>query len=95
MDQMVCQAAQFLDALRYEREKRDGRLNELKEELERMQHIQRPSGEVAERNSEVTRLENSLDKAQVKYETASSITRCYRDILDKLREVWVFHYVYN
>ena len=39
------------------------------------------------RDTEVTRLENSLDKAQIKYETASSITRCYRDILDKLREV--------
>lgn len=48
--------------------------------------------EQVKRDKNITRLENSLDKAQVKYETASSISSCYENILDKLREV---SFLYN
>ena len=87
MDQTVCQAAKFLNALRYERQKREARLFELQEELERMRHLERASSEQQAVDDKTTSLENALDKANIKYDMASCITRRYRDILDKLREV--------
>lgn len=86
MDQNVCEGAKVLNMTRYGREMREKKLNELQQELKRMKFLHKNSPEQNEGESKVTELENSLDKALIKYDTATSISRRYQDILEKLKE---------
>jgi len=51
-----------------------------------MKFLHKNSPEQNEGESKVTELENALDKALIKYDTARSISRRYQDILEKLKE---------
>jgi len=86
MDQNVCEGAKVLNMTRYGREMREKKLNELQQELKRMKFLHKNSPEQNEGESKVTELENALDKALIKFDTARSISRRYQDILDKLKE---------
>lgn len=86
MDQKVCEAATRRADLVYERENRQRRLAELKQEHARMQQLETPSAEQKQDYQRVTTLENSLDKALIKYDTACIISKKYKDILDNLKE---------
>ena len=86
MDQKVCEGAKVLNMMRYGREFRERKLDELQQELARMHFLHKNSPEQNEAEQCVTLLENALDKALIKYDTARSISRRYHEILDRLKE---------
>lgn len=86
MDQNVCEGAKVLNMTRYGGEMRAKKLTELQQELKRMKFLHKNSPEQNEGECKVTELENALDKALIKYDTARSISRRYQDILEKLKE---------
>jgi len=86
MDQNVCEGAKVLNMMRYGREMREKKLNELQQELKRMKFLHKNSPEQNEGEAKVTELENALDKALIKYDTARSISRRYQEILEKMKE---------
>jgi len=90
MDQMnetICEKAKLLNLMRYQREMRQKKIKELQEEMDRMVHLDKTkSPDCMEFEGTSTKLENSLDKALIKYDTARMITQKYEEILDKLKE---------
>ncbi len=86
MDQHVCEMVKFFNTLVYEKENREKKLVSLRQDLERMNHLENNSPEQEDMYQNMTRLENNLDKADVKYDTAQMICRRYQDILEKLKE---------
>ena len=87
MNETICEKVKLLNLMRYQREMRQIKLQELREEMDRMMNLdQTKSPDCMEFENMSTQLENSLDKALIKYDTARIITQRYDDILDKLKE---------
>ncbi|KAL4218736.1 hypothetical protein ACF0H5_021324 [Mactra antiquata] len=85
MDQKVCDSSKRLNCLKYDRKKRIKQLRELKDELDRM--ISANSSDYdAQREQEVRRIQNEMDKAIIKVGAAHNITRRYQAIMDKMQE---------
>ncbi|XP_064611176.1 outer dynein arm-docking complex subunit 3-like [Liolophura sinensis] len=85
MDVRVCEAKKYLNELKYESEVRQSRLQELQEMLARL--IVNPESEAdKEGERRVHQLQNDLDKARIKYETAKHITNRYNEILNFMQE---------
>lgn len=85
MDQKVCEAKNRLNSLQYEKKKRKEQLQNLQDELERMIEINE-SDYSEEREQKIRRIQNEMDKANIKVGAARNITRRYQAIMDTLQE---------
>lgn len=86
MDGKVCEGGKVLNMMRYGREMREAKLKELQEELDRMLYLSHNSADQNTTENAISVLENSMDKASIKHETALNISRRYEDILVRLKE---------
>ncbi|CAH1786277.1 unnamed protein product [Owenia fusiformis] len=85
MDQKVCEAVKMLNSMRHERMEREQRINDLQTTLERMESLSSPNNSETDDDQIVRRLENCLDKAQMKFDTAFNIGSRYEDIHQTLK----------
>ncbi|PIK35614.1 putative coiled-coil domain-containing protein [Apostichopus japonicus] len=88
LDQKSCELAKQLNLLRYEREQKEQKVKELDVCFNRMKDLADQSTEKHEKFDRQTQrvIENNLDKAKIKYETAKKIQKSYQAIVKCLEE---------
>ncbi|XP_013392455.1 coiled-coil domain-containing protein 151-like [Lingula anatina] len=86
VDQKMCETANQLNELRHQRVQRELKVQELQAELDRMADILAKEECDSEEMRHTRLLENSLDKALMKCQTARNISSQYEAIVEKLKE---------
>ncbi|XP_071949095.1 outer dynein arm-docking complex subunit 3-like [Antedon mediterranea] len=88
MDQKTCEKAKYLNALMYERNEKEKRVQELETTLERSQTQADNEEDMFEKNElkSIRIIENNLEKADTKYRTARKIHVNYKEIVACLEE---------
>ncbi|XP_033732656.1 coiled-coil domain-containing protein 151-like [Pecten maximus] len=85
MDLKVCEASKRLNDLQYQRNQREVRLSELHVTAKQMKTITNTDYNI-DREKEIRRLQNEMDKARIKYEAARNISRRYEEIMMHMQE---------
>ncbi|XP_060071927.1 outer dynein arm-docking complex subunit 3-like [Ylistrum balloti] len=85
MDQKVCVASKRLNDLKYQRNQREERLSELCVTAKHTKTVSYTDYNV-DREREIRRLQNEMDKARIKYEAARNISRRYEEIMMHMQE---------
>ncbi|XP_038063526.1 coiled-coil domain-containing protein 151-like [Patiria miniata] len=88
MDQKMCEKEKQLNSLREQREKRENRIKELETALARLDLLAKNSdNNYAQYDLKTIRMvENNLDKARIKHETARKLQQTYIEIVRCLEE---------
>ncbi|XP_022085215.1 coiled-coil domain-containing protein 151-like [Acanthaster planci] len=88
MDQKMCEKEKQLNSLREEKEKRQSRIKELETALARLELLAKNSdNNYAQYDLKTIRMvENNLDKARIKHETARKLQQTYLEIVRCLEE---------
>jgi len=86
MDEKVCDANKKLNDLQHHKKSRQTKLEKLKYNLEEMCLINGTDYNV-EKDQQIRRIQNDMDKASIKLGAAQNITRRYEAIMDNLQKV--------
>ncbi|XP_074648927.1 outer dynein arm-docking complex subunit 3-like [Tubulanus polymorphus] len=86
MDQKLCENVNKLNALQYSRVRRENKLKELQMSLQKVIHInETKTPEQLESEQRIRILENALDKAETKLQTAENISGKYECIVSRMK----------
>ncbi|XP_064631440.1 outer dynein arm-docking complex subunit 3-like [Lineus longissimus] len=86
MDQKACERAKILNDLRHCRRTREQKLKDMRSQLTKERKILEKPIEHLSLAQRLRGLENSLDKARMKVETANNIGDQYKQVIKKLKE---------